>query len=70
VYCQAQALARQAPALPPALELLDQAWHPALVHLGSVHRGLVLRARVGLAKVLTVAAPRIGLVRDNISACC
>jgi hypothetical protein len=60
VCYQAQALARQAPALHPARVLLGQAWH-----LGSVHLELVLRACVGLAKVLTAAAPRIDLVLDN-----
>ena len=65
VYCQAQALVRQAPALHPALVLPDQAWHPAWARPDQV-----LQARVGLAKVPTVAAPRIGLVLDNTSASC
>jgi hypothetical protein len=69
-YCPAQALARQAPALHPALVLPGQALHPESVHMGSVHMELVLRAHVGLAKVLTAAAPRIGLVRDNASPRC
>ena len=65
VYYLAQALARQDPALPPALVPpalvpLAEALHPA-----PAHPGLELRASAGMAKELTVAAPQIGRVLDS-----
>ena len=72
VYSQAQASAHPESVYCPAqaLALLGQAWPPASVYLGLVHPALVLRACVGRAKVLTVAAPRIVPVLDNTPAGC
>jgi hypothetical protein len=70
VYYLAQALARQDPALPPAL-VPPALVPPALVplaealHPAPAHPGLELRASAGMAKELTVAAPQIGRVFDS-----